>query len=440
MRTLVCFILLLTIATPAAAEQWIVRADMWGVSAYYTLNVERTDNNWVGDLDGGEIRGTADEDRITFSVRSGHDSGAVFTGRIVEDRMSGFATFPDRNGGEGATTRHEFSAWRVPERAPGGVQTHRYDPSDFSHTWNPDREPVLVIWPGDTVITETIDSGGIDSNGNTQSLFGNPQTGPFFIAGAEPGDTLAIRIISLTPNRDYADSLDHIVQRVRGPQLTSDSEQIGRFVRWNIDREAGVARPANVSDALAELEVPLRPMLGGLGVAPSFGWPAISTGDTGHFGGNMDFSEVVAGNTVYLQVQRPGALLYLGDAHAAQGDGETTQFALETSMDVVFSVSLIKQSATPMPRVESPDAIMVLGQAGTMEDALQIATGGMVSWLRTDYGLTLSDSAQLMGAAIEYRIANLAGRNIGIAAIIDKSLLPESQNTLTLAPEDSRED
>jgi acetamidase/formamidase len=153
----------------------------------------------------------------------------------------------------------------------------------------------------------------------------------------------------------------------------------------------------------------------------------MSTGDTGRYGGNMDFNEVVAGNTVYLPVQQAGALLYLGDAHAAQGDGETAQFALETSMEVEFTVELIKASdtrkAVPMPRVESPGQIMTLGQAGSLDDALRQATGGMVQWLQQDYGMSVSDAAIVLGSAVQYSVANLAGRSVGVAAKLNRSLL-----------------
>lgn len=138
----------------------------------------------------------------------------------------------------------------------------------------------------------------------------------------------------------------------------------------------------------------------------------------------MDFNEVVEGNTVYLPVQQPGALLYLGDAHALQGDGETSQYALETSMDVEFTVHLIKGKAIGMPRVESPTQIMTLGQAGSLDDALRIATAGMTQWLQQDYGLSLQDSAILLGSAVQYSVANLAGRSVGVAAKLNKSLLP----------------
>ena len=164
-------------------------------------------------------------------------------------------------------------------------------------------------------------------------------------------------------------------------------------------------------------------MLGGLAVAPGFGSPPVSTGDTGRFGGNMDFNEVVEGNTVYLPVLQPGALLYLGDAHAVQGDGETSQFALETSMDVEFSVDLLRRKSIATPRVESSTHIMALGQAGSLDDALRAATGGLTQWLEQDYGLTLSESAQVLGSSVQYVVANLAGRNVGVAAKLEKKRL-----------------
>jgi acetamidase/formamidase len=158
----------------------------------------------------------------------------------------------------------------------------------------------------------------------------------------------------------------------------------------------------------------------------------MSTGDTGRAGGNMDFNEVVAGNTVYLPVQQPGALLYLGDAHALQGDGETSQYALETSMDVEFSVRLIKGKAINMPRVESPTQIMALGQAGSLDEALRGATAGLLQWLRDDYGMTLSQGAQVLGSAVHYDVANLAGRSVGVAARVDKQRLPAPKRVVSV--------
>ena len=150
----------------------------------------------------------------------------------------------------------------------------------------------------------------------------------------------------------------------------------------------------------------------------------------------MDFPEVIEGNSIYLPVQQPGALLYLGDAHALQGGGETSQYGLETSMEVVFSVDIIKGKAINMPRVESPTQIMVLGQAGSLDEALKAASTGMIQWLQQDYGLTLSQAAQILGSSLRYSVPNLAGRSVGVAAKLDKSILPASQRAISKASND----
>jgi amidase len=233
-----------------------------------------------------------------------------------------------------------------------------------------------------------------------------------------------VHIKRLRLNRDWADSLDTIVGRALGSSLVPEAKALGKAVRWRLDRAAGHATPEGATGAFKDLRVPLRPMLGGLALASGFGAPPLSTGDTGRAGGNMDFPEIVDGNNVYLPVLQPGGLLYLGDAHARQGDGETSQYALETSMDVEFSVELIKRKSVPMPRVESPTELMVLGQAGSLDEALKQASTGLIQWLRQDYGLSLSEAAQVMGVAVRFTVPNLAGRSVGVAAKIDKALLP----------------
>ncbi|MER2022521.1 MAG: acetamidase/formamidase family protein [Stenotrophomonas sp.] len=320
---------------------------------------------------------------------------------------------------------HPFSARRLPERPAGGPRQHDFVPTSYSNEFSPHRAPVLTIWPGDSVRTTTLDSGGVDAKGQTRALFGNPQTGPFYVMEAEPGDVLAIHIKRLRLNRDYADSLDSIVGRALTPALAAKATALDKPVRWTLDRERGRARPEAATGKLKDFWVPVRPMLGGLAVAPGFGNAPISTGDTGRFGGNMDFNEIREGATVYLPVSQPGALLYLGDAHALQGDGETSQYALETSMDVDFSVEVIKSRAQSAPRVESATQLMVLGQAGSLDEALRAATAGMAQWLEQDYGLSLSETAQVLGSSVSFVVANLAGRSVGVAAKLDKSLLQQ---------------
>ncbi|MFL9839389.1 acetamidase/formamidase family protein [Sphingomonas sp. ST-64] len=415
-------------ALPAAAQdhisgQWIVTVDRLGTPEYSTLNLRRDGDALRGDWDGESVTGTIKGRGVVLTIRDRRTAVYRFTGTSGRDGISGVADYPDNNHPE-LRLRFGFSARRVPDRPPTGPQVHVFTPADYSNSFSAERRPVLTIWPGDTVRTTTVDSGGMDAQGVTRALFGNPQTGPFFIAGAAPGDTVVVHILKLQPNRDWAESLDSIVGRALGTALVPKAGALGKTVRWRLDREGGFATPAEASGRLKDFRVPLRPMLGGLSLAPGFATPPMSTGDTGRAGGDMDFPEVIAGNAVLLPVQQPGGLLYLGDGHAAQGDGETSQYGLETSMDVEFRVELIKGRAIGMPRVESPTELMVLGQAGSLDEALKSATTGLILWLQQDYGLTLSEAAQVIGAAMRYSVPNLAGRSVGVAARIGKALLP----------------
>jgi acetamidase/formamidase len=410
-------------AQPAPAEHWIVATDMWGTTAYSTLDLTRDGDRLSGTLDGDPLEGTVKGRTIRFAAKDGKGIVYAYAGTLGDATMAGAADMPDSNH-PGVRIPHRFTARRLPDRPAGSPRTYDYVPADYSNLFTADRLPVLTLWPGDGVRTTTIDSGGVDEKGVTRALFGNPQTGPFFVAGAEPGDTLVVHIRKLAPNRDWADSLDTIVGRALGAGLVARAGDLGKPVHWRLDRAAGLARPENASGPLKDYAVPLRPMLGGLAVAPGFGSAPLSTGDTARTGGNMDFPEVAEGATVYLPVQQPGALLYLGDAHALQGDGETSQYALETSMQVEFGVDLIKHRAVSMPRVENDREIMVLGQAGSLDEALKAASTGMIQWLQQDYGLSLSEAAQLLGSAMRYSVPNLAGRSVGVAARIDRKLLP----------------
>ncbi len=416
----IVFLVLLFATLSAHAGTWLLTVDRWGTPAAMTLVLQEHAGNLSGTLDGDALAGRRRGDTLAFDVIDRSGRRYAYRGTIDAGGMRGAADFPDTNDAA-ARARHPFSARRLPERDGDAPRRHDYVPTGYANAFSATRLPVLTIWPGDSVRTTTVDSGGVDERGRTRALYGNPQTGPFFVMGAEAGDTLAVRLVRLRPNRDWADSLDALVGRAQGTGLAARAAGLGKPVRWTLDRTRGLAMPAAPGPGLARLVLPLRPMLGGLAVAPD--GPAISTGDTGSFGGNMDFNEVVEGNTVYLPVQQPGALLYLGDAHALQGDGETAQFALETSMEVEFTVELVKGKAIRMPRVESPTHIMTLGQAGSLDDALKVATAGMVQWLQQDYGLSLSEAAVVLGSCVQYSVANLAGRSVGVAAKVDKRVL-----------------
>lgn len=421
----------------SAAEHWVVAVDRWGSLEYRSLLLERRGDALSGTLGGDPLRVRDEGEAVAFDATDDRGATYRYRVRIDGDVLSGQADFPDPND-PARRVRHGVAGRRVPARDTERPQRHEYVPTDYANAFDPHREPVLTIHPGDTVRTRTLDSGGVDADGVTRALFGNPQTGPFFVAGAEPGDTLAVRILRLRPNRAYADSLDALVGRALAPSLVADAASLGQPRRWTLDLARNVARPEPSGGRLDGLEIPLRPMLGGIGVAPGFGFPPLSSGDSGRFGGNMDFNAVIEGSIVYLPVFQPGALLYLGDAHAAQGDGETTQFALETSMDVEFAVDVLKGVRIAAPRIESPTHLMTLGQAGSLDEALKAATAGLVQWLRQDYGVDLSEAAQLLGAGVEYRVATLAGRNAGMVAKLPKSMLAGLPRTSAPPAHDAR--
>jgi acetamidase/formamidase len=411
-------------AGESPVESWLLKTDMWGNAAYQSLTLSQDGNVLSGTFDGDKLVGTRQGNRLDFTVTDSDQAIYHLKATVDGAGMVGIADDPDTNA-PGKRVTHAFTGQRLPARPTGSPKVYTFTPKDYANEFSATRAPVLFVWPGDSIHTRTIDSGGVDEKGNTVALFGNPQVGPFYVMSAEPGDTLAVHIKRLRLNRDYADSLDSIVGPALGQSLAGKAQELGKPVRWKLDLARGLAAPMSASPALASYSVPLRPMLGGMAVAPGFGSPAMSTGDTGRSGGNMDFNQVVEGNTVYLPVYQPGALLYFGDAHALQGDGETSQYALETSMDVEIAVDVIRGKTVPMPRVESSTQIMALGQAGSIDEATRAATTGLIKWLAQDYGLTLSESAQVLGSSVHYAVANLAGRSVGVAASLDKALLSQ---------------
>ena len=292
--------------------------------------------------------------------------------------------------------------------------------------------PAMRIKPGTALRLWSDDAFGgalrsVDdlSSAEVDLRFVNPQTGPFYVEGAMPGDVLAVHVKKLRLSRPLAISDDGLVER----GLTSDyasehKDNDFNNVVWSLDTAAGIARPAKPTEKLRNLAVPLKPMLGCIGVAPGFGGAPIRTGDSGRIGGNMDFNEIVEGATVYLPVAQPGALLYVGDGHALQGDGELNGNALETPMDVELSVDVIRGQSISRPRVENDEYLMAMGLAGSLDDAFKEATSGLASWLEKDYGLTGPEAAILLGATIEYEVSEVADRNAGIVAKVKKKYLP----------------
>jgi amidase len=275
------------------------------------------------------------------------------------------------------------------------------------------------------VKTKSVDAGGTDENSVRRSLGGNPLTGPFFIEGVLPGDTLVVKLNRVRTNRDWAQSGQGIVGNALGPGYLMNLKRAQNFnSRWKLDKEKGVAYLEQPTDPLKNLTIPLRPMLGCVGVAPP-GGNVIRTGDSGVFGGNMDYNEIREGTAVYLPVFYDGALLFVGDGHAAQGDGELTGDALETSMEFEFTVDVISGRSIGTPRAENAEYLMAIGIGGSLGQALQRATTEMVRWLEGDYQLNSTESAMIMGFAVKYDVADLVGTQVSIVAKIPKATLAQ---------------
>jgi len=253
----------------------------------------------------------------------------------------------------------------------------------------------------------------------------NPQTGPFYVEGAEPGDTLAVHFISVEPARPWAASTTvPLFGALTSTHLTATlQDPLPEVVWiWDLDRAAGVCRfTARDSEFTADL--PLNPMHGTVGVAPA-NLEVRSALVPDAFGGNMDTPEMRAGVTCYLGVNVPGGLLSIGDGHARQGEGETCGVAVECAMNTVLAVDLLKGVGTPWPRLESDTHIMSTGSARPLEDAFRIAQADLVQWVAVLTGLSAMDAYQFISQSVEAPLANVVDTNYTSVAKLRKDWLP----------------
>ena len=312
------------------------------------------------------------------------------------------------------------------------VVSYRPEPSEFAWTFG-GVAPVGKVKPGDVLEVWTDDCfGGLvrrtdDIPSQLITAF-NPQTGPFYVEGAEPGDTLVLHFVSIEPARDWAVSTTFplfgaLTSTLRTVTLQEPLPELVWV--YEADRSRRVVRyEARHGDFSVEL--PFDPMHGTVGVAPAFG-EARSTLVPDSHGGNMDTPEMRAGTTCFLGVNVEGALFSLGDGHYRQGEGETCGVAVEGAMDTVLIVDLIKGRTTPWPRLEDDTCIMSTGSARPLEDAFRIAHGDLVHWLGEEFGLERLDAYQLVSQIAESPVANVCDPNYTFVAKAPKRYLPSGE-------------
>lgn len=320
-----------------------------------------------------------------------------------------------------------------------GLEVISYSPRPEEYAWTfGGAAPVRRVQPG-TVLelwTEDCFAGRVRSKDDLVSVvcefpFLNPQTGPFFIEGAEPGDTLAVHFVSIEPSRDWAASTTvPLFGALTSTHLTATLQApLPELVWiWQLDRVARTAR-FTALDSEFSVDLPLDPMHGTVGVAPANLEVRSALVPDAH-GGNLDTPEMRAGTTCYLGVNVPGALFSLGDGHARQGEGETCGVAVECAMDTVVVVDLVKGQATPWPRLESDTHVMTAGSARPLEDAFRIAQADLVAWIAADHGLSLMDAYQLVSQGVESPLANVCDTNYTSVAKMRKDWLPSRQGPL----------
>ena len=400
--------------TPAG--KWISNLKYFEEDNFSRMELAVSGNKLTGKLGGDAFEGSLVNGSIDAIVRANEHETIQLRGHFTGDRITGTATILE--------WKAELQWEAVRDTSSGAPpQTHTFEPAKFHNHFSSSVAPALRIRPGDTVKTWSVDAGGADAKGAHITAGGNPLTGPFYIEGALPGDTLVVHFHKIRLNRDSATSDSPIVGSALTPGYLENRKKVENYSSdWTIDRAAGFARLQKPTDKLKDYKVPLAPMLGCVGVAPP-GRNQYRSGYLGAFGGNLDYNQVREGITVYLPVFNPGALLFVGDGHAVQGAGELTGDALETSMEIEFSVELRPDASLPAPRFENAEYLMASGIAGSLDDAFKGATTNLSQWLEKKYGLNAAEVSSVLGTAVVYEIAEVVDPQVHVVAKVPKTLL-----------------
>ena len=291
--------------------------------------------------------------------------------------------------------------------------------------------PVLRMAPGERVRVETMVAGGlarlrlvgvaeteipaslkaVEQAVTERGPGPHPMTGPIFVTGAEPGDTLEVRVLAI----DFLHDFGVNAFSPGGGVLPDDFPYAkARLFRWPAGATSVAFAPG--------VTVPLAPFFGSIGVAPPPLSGRISSRPPGWHGGNLDNKDLVAGSTLYLPVHMPGGLLSMGDGHAAQGHGEVTGTALETSLRGTFEVRLHKGRRLRWPRAETPTHYIAMGLNEDLDEATRLAVRELVDFLVTEKKLSADDAYMLCSLAADLHVTQAVDATKGVHATLAKSL------------------
>jgi amidase len=423
-----CAILIARLSMAAdLSGDWVARIAAQAEPQYTRVSL-KVDGTAVSGMWGeSKIDGTLTNFKLEITL-SGNPSGAL-TGTLTGETVTGAGTISGGRGGRGGGGRGSASGpvnftLTRPAVPPAAPRTINFEPTNFYATYSAANKPALTIFPRDIVHTSTADAGGVDARG-LRHRGGDSNVGPFYVEGALPGDTLVVHLLKVRTNRStayqgvrmnaHAVTAAYLVGAEVDPNVTGD---------WTLLPEKGIAVPTHPSEHMKNYSVPLKPMLGCISVAPA-GDEQFRGGDLGPFGGNMDYNDNVEGTTLYFPVFHAGALLGMGDGHAAMGDGEVTGSGLETSMDVDFSVEVIKGDSSGQVRAETKDYLIAFGVSGSVPESIQVATSQLATWVKKDYKLSDSEVAILFAATLKYDVTELVDSKYNVVAKVPRSVLAQ---------------
>jgi amidase len=284
-----------------------------------------------------------------------------------------------------------------------------------TYDFGPHNEPAIYVDPGVTILFECLDALDdtihSDEDPATKVDLGhvNSATGPVYINGAAPGDTLVAEILEIKP-WNWGAAL--IIPGFGFLQDTLPGPYTKVF-------EIGDGKAMAFGEKLC---IPLQPMIGTIGVAPQ---EPITTLSSGAHGGNLDTTDIKAGTKLYLPVLVPGALFGVGDVHASMGDGEVCGTGIECGAEVTIRLELIKNAPIPRPRLETADEIMTIAPAEGLELAIKTALADMVAWLQSDKGLSAEEAYVLVSLVGDVRIGQVVDPAVTVRVAVPKEVFVE---------------